>query len=207
MTRILIFGDSVVWGSEDLDCGGWADRLKIWFKKTGKFSEVFNLGNPGDNSKWLLERLGDECIARIDEKNRERDVIIIQIGKNDLSIRKNAFMVSPEKFKENIQKLIMLALKYSLNVVFVGLIPVDETKTTPIPWNVDVSYKSENIRKYNDIIKSICVENKIRFLDIYEKFAQADYKKLLEDGLHPNSKGHEIIFNIVKDFLVKEKII
>jgi lysophospholipase L1-like esterase len=207
MTRILVFGDSVVWGSEDLDCGGWADRFKLWFKRTGKFNEVFNLGNPGDNSEWLLERMEGECTARLEQEYRNRDAIIIQIGKNDLSIRKNAFMVSPEKFRENIQKLIELSGKHSSNIIFVGLTPINETKTNPIPWNTDVFYKGENIRKYNEIIKSVCAENKIRFIDIYEKFAKIDYKKLLEDGLHPNSEGHKMIFNIVKDFLIKERII
>lgn len=205
--RILVFGDSVVWGSEDLECGGWTDRLKIWFKRTGKFNEVFNLGNPGDNSKWLLERMEIECAARLEQKHRKRDAIIIQIGKNDLSIRKSAFMVPPEKFGRNIQKLIALAGKYSSNIIFVGLIPIDETKTNPIPWNADVYYKSKNIRKYNEIIKSVCAKNKTRFIDIYEKFTKTDYKKLLADGLHPNSEGHELVFETVRDFLIKEKII
>ena len=34
-----------------------------------------------------------------------------------------------------------------------------------------------------------------------------DYKSLLEDGAHPNTKGHEEMFVIVKEFLEKKKII
>jgi len=30
---------------------------------------------------------------------------------------------------------------------------------------------------------------------------------LLEDGLHPNSEGHKKIFESVKEFLIKNKII
>ena len=32
-------------------------------------------------------------------------------------------------------------------------------------------------------------------------------KEDLEDGLHPNSAGHEKMFQRVKDFLIKNKII
>jgi len=34
-----------------------------------------------------------------------------------------------------------------------------------------------------------------------------DYKGLLEDGLHPNSTGHKKIYEIVKGFLVENRII
>ncbi len=207
MTQILVFGDSIVWGAEDLEGGGWADRFKLWFKKTGKFNEVFNLGNPGDNSEWLLERMNIECAARIEEKNRERDIIIIQIGMNDSTAGKNDAMTTPENFGSNIEKIIRLAQKYSSRAVFVGLTPANEAKTNPVSWNANVHYKNNRLKRYNEIIKSVCAKNKIRFVDICGEFVKTDYKKLLEDGLHPNSEGHEKIFGIVRDFLVKEKII
>ena len=101
----------------------------------------------------------------------------------------------------------MLAKKYSSKIVFVGTAMVDESKSTPIYWNKNMYCRNEYLHQYNEIIKKVCKENKIYFVEISETFAKTDYKKLLEDGLHPNSKGHEIIFNIVKNFLLKEKII
>lgn len=92
-------------------------------------------------------------------------------------------------------------------IIFIGLIPVDEKKTLPIPWGTDVNYKNEYVSKYNEIIKSVCQENNIQFIEMFEEFMKLDYKKLLEDGLHPNSEGHQKIFEIVKDFLIENKII
>ncbi len=77
----------------------------------------------------------------------------------------------------------------------------------PIPWDKDKSYKNENIEKYNGIIKSICKDKNIYFIEIFEKWVVSNYKNLLEDGLHPNSDGHQKIFDIVKDFIIKNKII
>ena len=113
----------------------------------------------------------------------------------------------PEKFEKNITNMIGLARKFSSRNIFLGLMPVDEKKTTPIPWRKDISYKNEYIEKYNEIIKNVCRENKIGFIDIFDKFLKNNYKKLLDDGLHPNSKGHEKIFGIVKNFIYDKKIL
>jgi len=114
---------------------------------------------------------------------------------------------SPKKFKESIQKLINIAKNFTSKIIFVGLTPVNETKTTPIPWNPDKIYKNENIRRNDDVIKSVCEKNNIHFIEIFDKWIKSDYKNLLEDGLHPNSEGHKKIFETIKDFLIQNKII
>ena len=45
------------------------------------------------------------------------------------------------------------------------------------------------------------------FFYILNDFLDKDYKRLLEDGAHPNSEGHEKIFETVKDFLIQNKIV
>ena len=81
--------------------------------------------------------------------------------------------------------------------------PFDDSMSAPVSWNVDLFYKTENSRKYGLIVKKVCKENKIHFIDLFENFDV----KLLHDGVHPNSEGHKKIFEIVRDFLVKNKII
>ncbi|MFQ6056666.1 MAG: SGNH/GDSL hydrolase family protein [Methanosarcinales archaeon] len=76
-----------------------------------------------------------------------------------------------------------------------------------MPWATNISYKNESIQKYNEIIKSVCKENNVYFVEIFDQMMKLSYKKLLEDGLHPNSDGHQKIFEIIKDFLIKNKII
>ena len=75
-------------------------------------------------------------------------------------------------------------------------------KTNPIPWHPERSYNNSSIEEYNQALKDICEKEKLQHIDIYKEFLkQADYKKLLEDGLHPNDKGHQLIFEIVKNNL------
>jgi len=208
MTRICVFGDSIPWGSDDLKKGGWVDRFKIYFKKTGKFNEVFNLGNPGRETVRLLKYIGNECKVRLGLQYKHDNIVIIQIGINDACLIKNKnTFTQPEQFRKNIQKLIDIARKYVDKIVFVGIPPVDESKTNPIYWNADAYYKNKEIKEYNKIIESVCKEKKMYFIDIYNKWIKTDYKRFLDDGLHPNSEGHQKIYSAVIDFLTKNAII
>ena len=211
MAQILVFGDSITYGAWDKE-GGWVQRLRKFLDERNLtdsdfYCLVYNLGISGNNSEDLLERFKFETKQRL--KENEETIIIFAIGINDSQFvhSEGNQRVPINKFKHNIQKLIKLARKFSSKIVFVGLTPVDETKTTPIPWNIDKSYKNEYIEKYNGVIKKICEENKIYFIEIFEKLKNLNYQELLEDGLHPNSKGHQKIFEIVKDFLIENEII
>ncbi|MCK4782020.1 hypothetical protein KAS79_03830 [Candidatus Parcubacteria bacterium] len=215
MARICVFGDSISYGAWDYEQGGWVQRLRRFLDRKFIDSEdyfvVYNLGIDGDATKDLLKRFEFEAPLRmLRMSENEETIIIFEIGVNDACFveSQKEFMTELEKFEENLQELSHLARSYSLKIVFIGLTPVEEIKVTPLPWSkTGKSYKNEYIRKYNEIIKSVCTENKIYFIEIFEKWIELDYKNLLEDGLHPNSKGHEKIFEIVKDFLIKNKII
>ncbi|MGB2762075.1 MAG: GDSL-type esterase/lipase family protein [Minisyncoccales bacterium] len=213
MAQILVFGDSITYGAWDKE-GGWVQRLRKLLDKQNLSNSdnfyylVYNLSIDGDTTNGLLKRFESETSPRMWEG--EKTIIVFSIGINDSCFiqTKNIFMISKEKFEENIKKLINLAQKFSSNIVFIGLTPVEEIKVTPLPWSkTGKSYKNEYIKEYNKIIKSVCKENNVYFIEIFEQLTRIDYKNLLEDGAHPNTQGHKKIFEIVKDFLIKNKII
>ena len=59
------------------------------------------------------------------------------------------------------------------------------------------------IKKYNEKLKEFCKNNRLPKIEIYDLLNKED----LRDGLHPNSRGHEKIFQKVKDYLIENKII
>lgn len=212
MPQILVFGDSTAYGAWDKE-GGWAERMKIFTNKKAISSGlkfycvVYNLAIDGDTTSGVIKRFENETKERIQE---EEIIIIFAIGINDSCFIKNTeeFLTPADKFENNIQQLVSCAQKLASKIIFVGLTPVEEIKTNPFPWNnTGKCYKNKDIQKYDYTIKSICQKNKIHFIEIFENFKKADYKNLLEDGLHPNSEGHKMIFEIVKDYLTKNKII
>ena len=211
MAQILVFGDSIAYGAFDSEAGGWVDRLKAFFFKDGQNCDyfVYNLGISGDTTEDLLERFVFETKQRKKEADSTEAIVIIEIGANDSALirSKNDAWVAPEKFEGNLKKLVALAKKVSSKIIFVGLAPVDESKTMPVSWNANVTYKHEFIKRYNDILKSICEKSKIYFVDLFDELLKMNYKKMLEDGTHPNTEGHKKMFEIIKEFLVKNKIV
>jgi lysophospholipase L1-like esterase len=98
-----------------------------------------------------------------------------------------------------------MAQKFSAKIMFLGLEPVDESRTDP--WKPNKSYKMELIKKYNAVIKEVCTETNAHFIGNSPLLKQGNYKHLLYDGLHPNTEGHKLIFEIVKNYLIKNKIL
>jgi len=212
-TKVLIFGDSIAHGAWDTEKGGWVQRIKSFLdEETLSESEneyiIYSLGVSGNNTEDLLERFEFETKQRLKE-NDEELMFIFAIGTNDSQFihSKNGLRFSPEEYENNLDRLLNLAKKFSSKIIFVGLTPVDETKTTPIPWSTDKSYKNEYIKRFNDILSNFCKEKRIYFIEIFGELIKEDYQDLLEDGLHPTSGGHKKVFEIVKDFIIKNKIL
>jgi lysophospholipase L1-like esterase len=196
--RLCAFGDSITWGSDDIESSGWVGRLRDYFDRSEKHTEdnyvaVYNCGVSGDNSDDLLARFKAECVAR------EPAIILIDIGVNDsqyIETRDNP-RVSIEKYTANLQQLAKEAKKFTDKIVFIGLTPVDETKTTPIPWDTTKHYDAKNVKRYDTALSTFCKDNDLLFVNVQDLIKLSD----MEDGLHPNSEGHRKIYERVKAFL------
>lgn len=192
---ICVFGDSTAWGAWDLEKGGWVNRL--WFyvaKRDGDdYVEIYNCSISGGTTETILKRFESEA------KIRNADALIFQTGGNDAAYenKPDNYLVSPEKFKENLEEIIKRAKKITGNIIFMDLKNCGESETMPVPW-ADIYYTNENIQKYSGIMKEVCREQNVMFLNI-NPLDNDDF----DDGLHPNAKGHEKIFNQVKNFLVE----
>lgn len=200
---ICVCGASTVYGTGDKN-GGWVQYLRKFTEGLKTEYLVYNLGVSGDNTQNLLQRFENEVRHRTEEKDA---IIIFAIGINDSQIRGLKNRVSLRVFENNVKKLAALATNFTNKVMFVGLAPVDNRKTNPIPWDKHKSYRNDEVKKYNDMLRNVCKYNDIHFVEVYDKFMKTNYKRLLDDGLHPNTKGHQKIFKIVKGYCVAKKII
>ena len=198
MATICVFGDSTAWGAWDLEKVGWVNRLWLYLAEKDKDSEVYNLSISGGTTETILARFENEA------KIRQADVLIFQTGGNDAAYehRESNHLVLPDKFKANIEDIIKRAKRITDRIVFVGFKNVDEAKTKPVPWR-DIYYTNENIKKYNEMMKKVCAEQKVLFSDVFGLLKNDD----LDDGVHPNAEGHKKIFEKVKSFLTKNKLI
>lgn len=194
---ICVFGDSIAWGAFDKN-GGWVERLKTYVL-TEYDGEVYNLSISDDTSDGVLARLVQEA------KSREPDIIVIAVGSNDALYREtpNNPQTPLKLFSENISKIADDAKAFARSVVFVGLTCVDETKTKPLPWSPKKFYDNEHIRAYNDALMTAAGNAHHHCIRAYDILETSE----LEDGLHPNTSGHEKLFEHVKNELEKSELL
>ncbi len=209
MYGILCFGDSITFGRGEKSNIGWCGRLKKYFESKDDYNGVYNLGIPGQNSQDLLQRIDIEIKARLRKKRPgDKYLILVGIGANDSKWEglpeENKPRTDEKKFKENIKELIKKTKKYSAKLAFIGLIPVDESKTLPYE---NTSFTNKRIVLFNSLVKEVCQKNDILFLNIFDKMENKDHIKLLKDGLHPNSQGYEVMYLEIKEFLEKNRLI
>ncbi len=198
--NILVFGTSITQGYWDTE-GGWVGR---WRKQCDEaqlqdldknMSVIFNLGVDGNTTKDIVGRIVSETKARTTGKRLP--VVIVQVGTNDSLEENGAPWVSREDYARNLEAIIQLVQPVSSRLVFVGLSACDETKTTPVSWG-GFYYSNANIKAYEQTMQTVAAAHNIPFIPLFDRFAEAmRAQSLLSDGLHPNSAGHQVMFEIV----------
>lgn len=121
MATICVFGDSTAWGAWDLEKGGWANRLWLFLAEKDQDAELYNLSISGGTTETILARFENEA------KIREADILIFQTGGNDAAYehQEGNHLVSPDKFKANIEEIIKRAKQITNKIVFIGFKNVD----------------------------------------------------------------------------------
>lgn len=189
--NICIFGDSIVWGAHRLPARlAWANLLRNEIENKNLPYRVYDLGIDGDTTTNLLERIDLE--ARV----RNPEYIIIDIGVNDSLYRKD--IVHPETsievFKLNLERIIEIARQFTNKIMFVGLVKGDDKLTNPLPQSTTGKiYTKDRVLTYNSIMRRVCEEAKILFVDVYPLMNDSDFS----DGLHPNENGHKKMFEAI----------
>ncbi len=199
--NIFVYGDSIVKGNWD-SSGGWANRIKNYLIKDAirkdykDYGHAINLGVDGDTINKLLRRFKNETKARV-WPNIE-NAFIIAVGINDSMMLEDEYVYSAEEYEVGLKELLRQARRYGSKVVFVNLSPVDESMTDPVIGSSrNKGFTNSRVDEFNNVLQKFCEQNSLPLIDINSLFKKQDYKKLLADGVHPNSTGHEIIYNAI----------
>lgn len=167
------------------------------FPKHGFYYMVYPLGITDGTTKTILERFEFETEKRIVWGTTE-EIFIFQVGKND-----TAFLDLAET-ERNIKEIIKRAKRFSKKIIFLEGVPVDEKVTRPVPWNKKCFYSNKKILNLNRMLNRVAKENGAKVIPLFKEWKKLNYKEMLADGVHPNDKGHEYIFEKIKNFLLKE---
>lgn len=204
--RILIFGDSIAYGAWDHE-GGWADKIKSLFHKQNLVMpdskiQVYNLGIGGDTSTTLLDRIESEIVAR--KSSDWPAYIVLAIGLNDVRTMAATGVrpISQDEFRENVGLIIDLAKKHAddadeiTKVIVVGLTQVQHARTTFKRY----TYSQTDVVAYDNILQSLAQDAGVSYCPLTKFLHEAALPKsgvYHHDGVHPNTNGHQLIFQDV----------
>lgn len=198
--RVLVFGASITQGYWDTQ-GGWVSRLFNHYaklkladiNKEGEYPDIFNLGISADTTKDILVRFDSETKAR----QRPEMCFLFGGGTNNAREKNGQLFSTPLEYKADLKLLVQKARHYSDKILFVGLAPCDEAKTTPVFWD-DIYYRNRNIGLMDQAMREMADEESLPYVPIFEAIQEeAKREQMFADGLHPNDAGHELIFQQV----------
>lgn len=211
MSKIIVLGDSIAYGKWD-EAGGWVQGLRSFIDKSfnielNKNIQVYNLGIPGEVTSRLIERANKELTDRIKLADTgENNLVIIAVGINDTNAENwmTGKKTSPDDFKKNIKNVVSTINSLECEPIILGLTPIDEKK-----YSERFSNRLENktIQEYDQYLLEISKTINISYIPLFSALNSRTYTSTLIDGIHPNSKGHEMIFQIVREFLIKEDLL
>jgi lysophospholipase L1-like esterase len=202
--KIVVVGDSLVYGFGDPEGGGWVERLRRLSMEPGATGAVFyNLGVRGDRVAQVIERLDQEFRYRGEIRNRLPDLMMLSVGTND-----SARVGRPlgrnhtdfEDFEHSIATLLVQARRLC-PVLFVGMVPVHEAA---MPFSEVLFYSQREQWRYKEATRLACASYNIPYLDILELWLSRGecwwHDRLSKDGLHPNVLGYRSLLQDVLDW-------
>lgn len=205
MADIYVFGDSIGYGAVD-EKGGWVDRLKQCYHKKrlegGLLTEVVNLSIDGDTSSDIAIRIKDELKVRRKPWSTSSDLVVIAIGGNDSCAEgsPDGYKASTKDYTNNLNTIYELVKYFGLTIAFIGITGVDESKTNPCIWG-EYYIDNSRVSEFNAVQKEFCEQKQIPRIDLFEETLKPEYKNMLFDGVHPNTEGHQWMFDMIKPFI------
>lgn len=204
MQRFQIFciGASTTYGVGGSK-GGWADLLKqklhqkmFGSNPTGEKHEIYNLGVPGATIGNMVERT--EVSLRTIKKIDRKSISIVQGGANNaLAVeRPDNFVSTTEEYRKELIDFFSVVKNLSDEVVCLGSVPMDESKTTPIIKDLErgktAYFFNKRIEQFEKVLQETVEGLGIIFVPLFNEATSIgwvpDYQ--FKDGIHGNDKGH-----------------
>lgn len=199
--KLIVVGDSGVYGWGDPEEGGWCERLRRHWMGLPAGPVLYPLGVRGDGLERVAARLAAEVGCRGELRRQQPHGILLAVGLNDsarVGRPDGRPQLDPEGFLFGLQQLLQRA-KTIAPVLVLGLTPVDEAV---MPYAEVLWYGLEQVRRYEGLLEEACLEADVPFLPLLDTLLAdpAWLQWLGPDGVHLNSEGHRQVFQRVRQW-------
>lgn len=146
-------------------------------------------GISGQTSYQMLLRFRDDVI------NLRPRFVIINAGTNDIAENNHSY--DEDRTLGNIISMAELALAADIQPVLSAVLPAKG-----FHWRKTIGNVPEKIKSLNAKIKEYALSRGLMFIDYHTPMADKDdglRSDLTKDGVHPNSKGYDIMETTLRD--------
>ncbi len=197
--KLVVLGDSGVYGWGDPEHGGWCERLRRHWMDLPQGPVLYNLGVRGDGLERVAARLPAEVGCRGELRRQIPHGILIAVGLNDsarVGRSDGRHQLDPEGFLFGMQQLLRQARAIA-PVLVLGLTPVDEAV---MPLADVLWYQLQTVRHYEGLLEQACLEADVPFLPLIDSVLADPYwlQCLDGDGVHLSSEGHALVYEKVR---------
>ncbi|NDG75847.1 MAG: arylesterase [Synechococcaceae bacterium WB8_1B_136] len=193
--KLIVLGDSGVYGWGDPEEGGWCERLRRHWMALPDGPVLYPLGVRGDGLERVAARLEAEVNCRGELRRQRPHGILLAMGLNDcarVGRPDGRPQLDAEGFLFGLQQLLERARALA-PVLVLGLTPVVEEL---MPYAEVLWYQLDQVRRYEGLLEEACLEADVPFLPLLDGLlADPCWPQWLSaDGLHLNGDGHRQLF-------------
>ena len=180
--KILFFGDSITAGYQLEEQDAFTTGIQQTIDSLGLGYTVVNAGVSGETSSGGLNRI--DWVLR-----QPVDIFCLELGAND-ALRG----LDPAETEKNLNEIInkVKATLPGVQVILLGMMA---------PPNMGVQYSE----KFNKIYPELATKHQCPIVPFLLDGVAGITELNLQDGIHPNKKGHEVLKNnvwkVLKDYL------
>ena len=216
--NFCIFGDSVGKGVVLSDTGRYASGSPDINSLTGRdditLKNYSRFGFVTEKTLWLIEKCGDEIASS--------DAVFIEVGGNDCDFDWQSISETPDEehlcktppalFEKIYTELLKKAKAFGKKVFALNLPPIVAARyfknisqragvcaENVLKWlgSVETIYRYQEM--YSITVEKIARAVDVALIDIRSAFLSDHHYEnfICEDGIHPNSKGYELIYKSV----------
>ena len=216
--NFCIFGDSVGKGVVLSDTGRYASGSPDINSLTGRdditLKNYSRFGFVTEKTLWLIEKCGDEIASS--------DAVFIEVGGNDCDFDWQSISETPDEehlcktppalFEKIYTELLKKAKAFGKKVFALNLPPIVAARyfknisqragvcsENVLKWlgSVETIYRYQEM--YSIMVEKIARAVDVALIDIRSAFLSDHHYEnfICEDGIHPNSKGYELIYKSV----------
>ena len=167
--KILAFGDSLTAGYQLSQSDAFPAQIEKLLREKKYSVKITNAGVSGDTSAQGLRRV--DWVLKSDQF----DLALLCLGAND-GLR----LLPLPDMEKNLKAIIQKFHLAKIRVILVGI---------KLPTNTDTKYQ----KNFEDTFPRVAKQMKVDFIPFLLEGVAASEMLNLEDQIHPNQKGHQII--------------